>query len=98
MIENRKEYKFVLNNNEIKNLLTIFGDKLNVLHPSRKITSLYFDTVDYRLFNNSKLFDTNKMKVRIRTYSNDNKFYKEIKLNDELGKRKMVNSCQCMTT
>ena len=90
MIENRKEYKFVLNNNEIKNLLTIFGDKLNVLHPSRKITSLYFDTVDYRLFNNSKLFDTNKMKVRIRTYSNNNKFYKEIKFNDELGKRKLV--------
>ena len=90
MIENRKEYKFVLNNNEIKNLLTIFGDKLNVLHPSRKITSLYFDTVDYRLFNNSKLFDTNKMKVRIRTYNNDAKFYKEIKFNDGLGKRKMI--------
>ena len=30
------------------------------------------------------------MKVRIRTYSNNNKFYKEIKFNDELGKRKMV--------
>ena len=36
MIENRKEYKFVLNNNEIKNLLTIFGDKLNVLHQVEK--------------------------------------------------------------
>ena len=90
MIENRKEYKFVLNNNETKNFLTIFGDKLNVLHPSRTITSLYFDTVDYQLFNNSKLNDTNKMKVRIRTYNNDAKFYKEIKFNDGLGKRKMI--------
>ena len=90
MIENRKEYKFVLNNNETKNFLTIFGDKLNVLHPSRTITSLYFDTVDYQLFNNSKLNDTNKMKVRIRTYNNDAKFYREIKFNDGLGKRKMI--------
>ena len=90
MIEKRKEYKFVLNNNETKNLLSIFGNDLNVLYPSRIITSLYFDTVDYRLYNDSKLFDTNKMKVRIRTYSNDKKFYKEIKFNDEFGKRKQV--------
>src|SRR6056300_619603 len=90
MIEKRKEYKFVLNNNETKNLLSIFGNNLNVLYPSRIITSLYFDTVDYRLYNDSKLFDTNKMKVRIRTYSNDKKFYKEIKFNDEFGKRKQV--------
>ena len=89
MIEKRKEYKFVLNNNETKNLLSIFGNNLNVLYPSRIITSLYFDTVDYRLYNDSKLFDTNKMKVRIRTYSNDKKFYKEIKFNDEF-KRKQV--------
>ena len=89
MIEKRKEYKFVLNNNETKNLLSIFGNDLNVLYPSRIITSLYFDTVDYRLYNDSKLFDTNKMKVRIRTYSNDKKFYKEIKFNDlfELNER-----------
>ena len=88
MIENRKEYKFVLNNNETKNFLTIFGDKLNVLHQAEQLP-LYFDTVDYQLFNNSKLNDTNKMKVRIRTYNNDAKFYKEIKFNDGL-ERKMI--------
>tara|TARA_Y100001958_G_C20963652_1_gene361456 strand:+ start:64 stop:654 length:591 start_codon:yes stop_codon:yes gene_type:complete len=92
MIENRKEYKFVLNSNETKNFLTIFGDKLNILHPNRTITSLYFDTVDFQLYKNSKLYDTNKMKVRIRTYSNEEKFYKEIKFNDGIGKRKIVTN------
>jgi hypothetical protein len=91
MIEKRKEFKFLLSNTEEKYFLANFGNELKVLHPNRLITSLYFDTVDFFLYKNSKLNDTNKMKIRIRAYNNEKVFFKEIKYNDGLGKRKIVN-------
>lgn len=90
MIEKRKEYKFLLSSTNEKNFLSHFGKELKVLHPNRNITSLYFDTVDFFLYKNSNLQDTDKTKVRIRTYNNENIFFKEIKFNDSLGKRKIV--------
>ena len=92
MIEKRKEYKFLLNNSQVGGFLQNFENKLMPLYPKRTITSLYFDTVDFFLFNNSRLNDTNKVKVRIRTYSNESNFFKEIKLNDSFGKRKIVEN------
>ena len=92
MIEKRKEYKFLLNTSQVGGFLQNFENKLIPLYPKRIITSLYFDTVDFFLFNNARLHDTNKMKVRIRTYSNESRFFKEIKLNDSFGKRKIVEN------
>ena len=88
----RKEYKFLLNTSQVGGFLQNFENKLIPLYPKRIITSLYFDTVDFFLFNNARLHDTNKMKVRIRTYSNESRFFKEIKLNDSFGKRKIVEN------
>ena len=90
MLEQRKEYKFVLEENKISNLLLTYQKKLSVIHPDRKITSLYFDTFDLSLYHLSNLSDANKSKVRVRKYGGINKYYKEIKYSNSQGKSKSV--------
>ena len=86
MIDQRKEYKFVLKNNELENFLFSIRNKINVLYPTRQIASLYYDTFDFLLYKKSRDIDTNKMKVRVRKYGNKNQYFKEIKLNDSEGR------------
>ena len=90
MIDQRKEYKFVLKNNELENFLFSIRNKINVLYPTRQIASLYYDTFDFLLYKKSRDIDTNKMKVRVRKYGNKNQYFKEIKLNDSEGKTKII--------
>lgn len=90
MIDKRKEYKFVLKNYELENFLFRIRKKINVLYPTRQITSLYFDTFDFLLYKQSRDIDSNKMKVRVRSYDNKNKYFKEIKFNDSEGKTKTI--------
>ena len=90
MIDKRKEYKFVLKNYELENFLFSIRKKINVLYPTRQITSLYFDTFDFLLYKQSRDIDSNKMKVRVRSYDNKNKYFKEIKFNDFEGKTKTI--------
>lgn len=90
MIDKRKEYKFVLKNHELENFLFNIRKKINVLYPTRQITSLYYDTYNFQLYKQSRDLDTNKMKVRVRKYGNENNYFKEIKLNDAHGKTKTI--------
>ena len=46
--EERKEYKFILNS-QSKSKQLFFIRKDTKIHPSRKITSLYFDTIDFKI-------------------------------------------------
>ena len=85
-LESRKEYKFLLTKKQIAELFNVFENKIETLYPKKIITSLYMDTVDFSIYNNSIFLDVNKFKVRYRTYSSDNSIYEEIKTNTMNGK------------
>ena len=90
-IENRKEYKIILNKKQLAYFLKQNKSKLKRIYSSRVITSLYFDSTDFRLYKNSMNNDVNNYKVRVRTYSNNNSFFQEIK-NCLLESLKLLNN------
>ena len=90
-LENRKEYKFLYNDYELTNLFSTYKKNLKPLYPDRKISSMYLDTANFELYNNSKNTDTDKLKVRFRMYPNDNQIYFEIKRNSDKNKTKVKN-------
>ena len=91
VVEERKEYKLLASEKNIAEFLYKNKKELVTLFPKRKIKSLYFDTLNFELFENSNLNDVEKFKIRVRTYSNTTKFYEEVKSNLFLGKKKSVN-------
>lgn len=88
-LENRKEYKFLYNDYELSNLFSTYKKNLEPLYPDRKISSMYLDTANFELYNNSKNTDTDKLKVRFRMYPTDNQIYFEIKRNSDKNKTKV---------
>jgi len=88
--EFRKEYKFVLDSRQLNSFYKFYDNNFLNLHPSRRIVSLYFDTVDFRLYNKSILDDVEKFKFRFRQYpSVSTNISKEIKFNTKKGKEKI---------
>jgi len=88
--EFRKEYKFVLDSRQLNSLYKFYDNNFLNLHPSRRIVSLYFDTVDFKLYNKSILDDVEKFKFRFRQYpSVSTNISKEIKFNTKKGKEKI---------
>ena len=65
-------------------------EKIIKLYPNRKITSLYFDTIDFKLYKKSLDLDIDKFKVRFRQYNNIGDIFKEIKLNLSDGRQKII--------
>jgi len=90
MLESRKEYKFVISGNELENFKNLNSKNLKVLHESRFIESLYFDTWDLELYKSSFNLDIDKYKYRLRK-GIDGKIYSEIKMNKANGKFKEKN-------
>lgn len=102
-IEQRVEFKYKVNNisqfiNTIKSL------QFNEIYEKRKITSLYLDTYDFKIFKNSLLDDVDKSKIRIRIYDDNysNCTFEE-KLNLSSGKYKKTkkfskNLIDCINT
>lgn len=88
--ETRKEYKRTVNVSQIISFFKKNKSKLTEIYEARIITSLYFDTVDFGLYKSSIEKDVDTYKARIRTYSNNNNFYKEIKKNMFSGKSKSI--------
>jgi len=88
--EFRKEYKFVLDSRQLNSFYKFYDNNFLNLHPSRRIVSLYFDTIDFKLYNKSILNDVGKFKYRFRQYpSNSTNISKEIKFNTKKGKEKI---------
>lgn len=87
MLEARKEFKFIFSKTQFYKFLNYFGDDLKKLYPDRFIESLYFDTMDYKLYYLSQLNDIEKAKVRYRK-GVDEKIYLEIKSSTNKGKFK----------
>lgn len=89
-VEYRKEYKRILNHNDLNKFLHKNSKELVEIHEPRTIKSLYFDTVDLCLLKTALFNDASSFKLRIRTYSNSDKFFKEIKTSNTSGKFKSV--------
>ena len=88
--EFRKEYKFVLDSRQLNSFYKFYDNNFSNLHPRRRIVSLYFDTVDFKLYNKSILDDVEKFKFRFRQYpSVSTNISKEIKFNTKKGKEKI---------
>ena len=88
--EFRKEYKFVLDSRQLNSFYKFYDNLFSILHPNRKIVSLYFDTIDFKLYNKSILDDVDKFKYRFRQYpSISTNISKEIKFNTKKGKEKI---------
>lgn len=87
-MEIRKEYKFLFSNTELLEFFNYFDNGLDVIFPKRKISSLYFDTIDFKLFKNSQLNDVDKFKLRFRKYDNEKLIFQEEKINSKYGKFK----------
>jgi len=88
--EFRKEYKFVLDSRQLNSFYKFYDDIFSSLYPNRRIVSLYFDTIDFKLYNKSILDDVDKFKYRFRQYpSISTNISKEIKFNTKKGKEKI---------
>ena len=87
MLEARKEYKFCLNRNQLLDFKTNFKNQLFKLYPLRDISSLYMDTIDLKIYEESLLNDTEKYKYRYRK-NTDGNISLEIKFNNQNGKFK----------
>lgn len=68
----RKERKFRLTSSGAKELRAQLSNKgMTLLHPNRKITSQYFDTLDLRAYTESEEGTLPRFKTRIRWYNDD---------------------------
>jgi adenylate cyclase class IV len=70
-IEQRVEFKYKVKNiNQLLETLDVLNFK--EIYKKRKITSLYIDTFDFKIFKKGLLDDVDKSKTRIRIYDDNN--------------------------
>ena len=54
---NRKEYKFIMSNEELNEFFKQNYQNLNSIYASRKISNLYFDTLGFNVYSNNLFND-----------------------------------------
>ena len=68
----RFERKFLLSPSALNPLQAFLNLNLyNIAYPRRRITSIYYDTLNYDLFYDSENGISDRQKIRIRFYDND---------------------------
>ncbi|MBC8308692.1 MAG: VTC domain-containing protein [Pelagibacterales bacterium] len=80
----RKENKYIININDIDNLISSLGELISVTD-SGITNTLYFDTDVYKFFVDGIVSKDKKFKVRLRKYDSADKVYMEYKIKDEDG-------------
>lgn len=88
--EQRKEYKIQCNEFESYQILSYYNNEIEAIFEKRKITNLYFDTLNFEIYKHNVFNDGDKFTIRYRRYNEDNNFTKEIKINNDSGKSKIV--------
>ena len=90
----RNEKKFIINPKDFFDLKILLAS-INFIEcfPNRKISSLYYDTNDLKLFNDSENGISSRKKIRVRWYNDDLKNSKiEYKIKkSELGDKKFYS-------
>jgi len=91
---NRFEIKFVDNYSNIKNILKILKDKnFNICFPNRKISSIYFENSDQKIYLETEEGITPRKKIRIRYYNNNlKKINLELKETVSYNRKKSVSN------
>ena len=95
----RKDTKFVFNQNQLPSILEKIKPYYRILEinnsPIFNYDNTYFDTHDFLFYNQHHNEHRKRFKVRFREYSNNNKSYFEIKIknnnNRTVKKRMLVN-------
>ena len=91
----RKEKKFRVTVNDFTNFQDqLIKQGMEVLFEPRLITSLYFDTVDLNMFNDSEEGVLPRKKVRIRWYNDNKVFSLEKKISSIEGRFKMTTKLE----
>ena len=77
-------------NDRYKFLCDLKDNRIEKIYPDRIINSLYFDNLEFQIFNDSEEGLTPR-KIRVRNYPNDLKklFYKEMKISSNEGRFKL---------
>ena len=70
------------------NFLNSMG--LKILHKDRKVNSIYFDNINYSMFNQSEEGVRPRQKIRIRNYNNLKEFSLEKKISSDEGRYKIT--------
>jgi len=84
MLENRKEFKYFVPENEDSKLILKIEQNCQEIYKKRAINSIYLDTVDFSIFKNNLERDSETVKYRFRFYDKNiqnNKFEKKININ-----------------
>ena len=95
----RKEQKFrvtLSDYHKFQDLL--YGQGLKTLFKPRFIHSVYFDTVDLKMFHDSEEGVRPRKKVRIRWYDNDKTFFQENKISSIEGRFKKSKALECTSS
>ena len=95
----RKDTKFVFNQNQLPSILEKIKPYYRILEINNSLIfnydNTYFDTHDFLFYNQHHNEHRQRFKVRLRKYSNNNKSYFEIKIknnkNRTVKKRMLVN-------
>ena len=90
----RKEEKIIISDTEISSLKNLIEKKgFKILHPKRKIESIYFENIDLRCFYESEEGILPRKKFRIRNYPEQKikKYNLEIKTSSIEGRFKQSN-------
>ena len=86
----RKEQKIKLSRSEFFNLKeSLMSRGMDFLYTPRVIKSIYFDTKNLNLFHDSEEGVLPRKKIRIRSYNNERKQHKEIKISSIEGRYKI---------
>ena len=85
----RKEKKFRVTHSDWILISQKFkSNGMLTLHPGRRVTSLYFDTIQKQMFFDSEEGLLPRKKIRIRWYDRTNRFHKETKTSSVEGRFK----------
>tara|TARA_Y100000589_G_scaffold239714_1_gene227217 strand:+ start:3175 stop:3765 length:591 start_codon:yes stop_codon:yes gene_type:complete len=89
----RKEKKFKISRSDLKFLkFSLLKKGMEVLYPSRKINSCYFDTNNLKMYHDSEEGVLPRKKIRLRWYENQKQINKEIKISSTEGRFKTIQS------
>ena len=89
----RKEKKFRLSISDMQILkFNLIAKGMDELYPERQVHSLYYDSKDLKMFQDSDEGILPRKKIRVRYYNNEKIYNKEIKVTSEEGRYKITKS------
>ena len=85
----RKEKKYRLTKSDFYTLSSLLNSKgMKMLHEKRQVNSIYFDTHNQQMFQDSEEGVLPRKKIRVRWYNESNVFSKETKISSVEGRYK----------